>query len=52
MVSIWWLVAAFVVGGYAGALVFALLCMARAVDDGEPASDRAGWRGQSKMPAP
>jgi hypothetical protein len=30
MVSIWWVVAAFVAGGYAGALLFALLCMARA----------------------
>ncbi len=29
MVSIWWVVLAFVLGGYAGMLVFALLSMAR-----------------------
>jgi hypothetical protein len=41
MVSIWWVVAAFVAGGYAGALLFALLCMARAAAGREPAADRA-----------
>ena len=42
MVSIWWVVAAFVAGGYAGALVFALLCVARATDDHESAPGTAG----------
>jgi hypothetical protein len=41
MVSIWWVVGAFVVGGYAGALGFALLCMARGVDDRVPTPDSA-----------
>ncbi len=38
MVSIWWVAVAFVAGGYAGALLFALLCMARAADRGESAA--------------
>ncbi len=42
MVSIWWVVAAFVAGGYAGALLFALLCMSRAANSptGRPVGER------------
>lgn len=41
MVSIWWVVGAFIAGGYAGVLGFALLCMARAVDEPAPTPDAA-----------
>ncbi len=33
MVAIWWVVAAFVLGGYAGMLVVALMAMARSESD-------------------
>jgi hypothetical protein len=41
MVSIWWVAAAFVLGGYAGVLVFALMAMARSE------SDRAATAGEA-----
>jgi RsiW-degrading membrane proteinase PrsW (M82 family) len=37
MVSMWWVVGAFLAGGYAGFLLFALLVMTR---DGETARER------------
>jgi hypothetical protein len=46
MVSIWWVVAAFVAGGYAGALLFALLCMSRAANSptGRPEGEHPAAR--------
>ena len=37
LVSIWWVLAAFVIGGYAGAVLVAIMSMAHGTSDEEPA---------------
>lgn len=49
MVSIWWVLAAFVIGGYAGAVVVALMSMAHAQH--EPCELRADAPGGAKLQA-
>lgn len=41
MVSLWWVVAAFVLGGWAGMTVFALMAMASREDEDQRRADEA-----------
>jgi len=45
-VSAWWVLGAFFVGGYLGALIVALISMASS-DGGSPAADKDGGLGEA-----
>ncbi len=51
MVSIWWMLVAFIAGGYAGAILVGLMSMAARNEERRPATVRTLYNARGKLRA-